>query len=104
MPSEQFIFVGFRLDATLAELFAACDESVRAFVTDPTYLETLRLSSGELVGKRIEAGAPADRLEDTVRSVMSVIARVAPGFALDPDSAQIVALEERRAQEPPAEI
>jgi hypothetical protein len=103
MPSEQFIFVGFRLEAELAERFATCGESVRVFLTDPIYLETLKLGDGELVGKRIEAGAPGDRLEDTVRSVISVIARVAPGFALEPGDARIVALEERRAPDQPPE-
>jgi hypothetical protein len=103
MPSEQFIFVGFRLEAALSERFATCGESVRVFLTPPTYLETIRLGDGELVGKRLEAGAPRDRLEDTVRSVISLIARVAPGFALTPDDARIVALEERRNQDQPAE-
>jgi hypothetical protein len=103
MSSEQFIFIGFPLEDSLAERFATCGDSVRVFFEDPTYLETVRVDGRGFVGKRIEVGAAGDRLEDTVRSVISMIARIAPGFELEPGDARLLALEERRPLEMPRE-
>ena len=99
MPSEQFIFVGFELDAALAERIGACGESDRVFMENPTYLETLAVDDRRYVGKRIEVGVPSDRLDDTVRSVISLLARLIPGFTIDPGDARIVAVEEKIPQE-----
>jgi hypothetical protein len=66
---------------------------------NPTYLETLAVDGRRYVGKRIEVGAPADRLEDTVRSVISLLARLIPDFAADPADARLIAVEERSSQE-----
>ena len=104
MPSEQFIFVGFPLGESLAERFAACGESARAFIEDPIYLETVRVGSGLFVGKRIEVGVAGDRREDAVRSVISLVERIAPGFGLTPGDARLLALEEKRPQEAPREL
>jgi len=104
MPSEQFIFIGFPLEAALAERFAACGEGSRAFLTDPLYLEVLKLGDRDYVGKRVEVGLAGDRLEDTVRSVVSLIARLAPGFEIEPGDARLLALEEKVPQEAPREM
>ena len=99
MPSEQFIFVGFELDAALTERIGACGESDRVFMEDPTYLETLVLDGRRFVGKRIEVGVPSDRIEDTARSVISLLARLIPGFSADPSDARLIAVEELHPQE-----
>jgi hypothetical protein len=99
MPSEQFIFVGFELDAPLMERIAACGESDRVFMENPTYLETLGIGDHKYVGKRIEVGASSDHLEDTVRSVISLLARIIPGFSIDPADARLIAVEEQHPQE-----
>jgi len=99
MPSEQFIFVGFELDTALMERIAACGESDRVFMENPTYLEALGVGDRRYVGKRIEVGAPSDRLEDTVRSVISLLTRLIPGFTIDPSDARLVAVEEQHPQE-----
>jgi len=99
MPAEQFIFVGFELDAALVERIAACGESDRVFMENPTYLETLAVGDHRYVGKRIEVGAPSDRLEDTIRSVISLLVRLIPGFTADPGDARLVAIEEQHPQE-----
>jgi hypothetical protein len=99
MPAEQFIFVGFELDAALTERIGACGESDRVFMENPTYLETLDVGDHRYVGKRIEVGVPADRLDDTVRSVISLLARLIPGFSIDPGDARLIAVEEKLPQE-----
>jgi len=99
MPSAQFIFVGFELDASLTDRIAACGESDRVFMENPTYLETLSVGDRRYVGKRIEVGAPRDRLEDTVRSVISLLTRLVPGFSVDPGDARLIAVEEQLQQE-----
>ena len=99
MPAEQFIFVGFELDAALMERIAACGESDRVFMENPTYLETLAVDDHRYVGKRTEVGAPSDRLDDTVRSVISLLARLIPDFTIDPGDARLVAIEEKIPQE-----
>jgi hypothetical protein len=99
MPAEQFIFVGFELDAALVERIGACGESDRVFMENPTYLETLDVGDHRYVGKRIEVGVPNDRLDDTVRSVISLLTRIIPGFTIDAGDARIVAVEERTPQE-----
>ena len=99
MPSEQFIFIGFALDAALIERIAACGESDRVFMENPTYLETLGIGDSRYVGKRIEAGASSDRIEDTVRSVISLLTRIIPGFSVAPGDARLIAVEEQHPQE-----
>jgi len=99
MPSEQFIFIGFELDAALVERIAACGESDRVFMENPTYLEALGIGDRRYVGKRIEAGASSDHLEDTVRSVISLLARLIPGFTVAPGDARLIAVEEQQPQE-----
>ena len=99
MPSAQFIFVGFELDASLTQRIAACGESDRVFMEDPTYLETVGMGGRRYVGKRVETGVPRDQLEDTVRSVISLLARLVPDYAVDPGEARLIAFEEMVQQE-----
>jgi hypothetical protein len=99
MPAEQFIFVGFELDAALAARLAECGESDRVFMENVTYLETVEAAGLKYLGKRVEVGSPADRLEDTARSVISLLARIIPGFTAQPANARLVAVEEQRPVE-----
>lgn len=96
MPSQQFIFVGFEVTGEMSAAFENCPERDRAYIEDPTYLEIARIDGEKYVGKRIASGTARDRLEDTARSVVSLLARVCGGVRLDPIDAVLIAIEERQ--------
>ncbi len=95
MSSPQFIFVGFVLDDKLREGTSACKDSDKVFLTDSVYLETLNVNGDEIIGKRIESGAPQDRLDDTARSVASLLTRVFPDFDGRANPVNIFAIEQK---------
>ena len=94
MSSDHFIFVGFERTGQVDALLDACEERDRVYLDDPTYLESIRVEDRSFVGKRIKDGAALDRIEDTARSVVSLLARVNPRWSMRPDNALILALED----------
>jgi hypothetical protein len=94
MPAEQFIFVGFEVTDGIAAGFEACEERDKVFLSDPTYLEVVEIDDRRYVGKRIASGAARDRLEDTARSVVSLLSRIDDSFSLNPTDATLIAAEE----------
>ena len=94
MSSDHFIFVGFERTEQVKGLLDACEERDRVYLDDPTYLENLSVDDRQFVGKRIKDGAALDRIEDTARSVVSLLARVNPKWTKRPDAALILALED----------
>jgi hypothetical protein len=96
MPAEQLIFVGFEVTEQLAAGLEECHERDRVYLDDPIHLETAVVDGCRFIGKRISSGAAYDRLEDTARSVVSLIARVSGEIDLDPSRAVLLALEERQ--------
>jgi hypothetical protein len=104
MPSQQFIFVGFEVTGEMSAAFDNCPERDRAYLDDPAYLEIARIDGRKYVGKRIDSGAARDRLEDTARSVVSLLARVCGGMRLDPVEAALIASEEQRDPSAPAVV
>lgn len=93
MAAEQFIFVGFEMSDEIAVAMDQCRETDRVFFEDPTYLEIAAVDGRRLIGKRLKSGAPGDRLEDTARSVVSLLSRIKPGLQLAPDRAELLAGE-----------
>lgn len=102
MPSQQFIFVGFEVSSEMTAAFEGCQERDRVYIEDPSHLEIARIEGRKYVGKRIASGAARDRLEDTARSVVSLLARVCGGVQLDPAAAALIAIEEQRDPTSPA--
>ena len=98
MSSDHFIFVGFERTAPVDALMEACEERDRVYLDDPTYLESIRVDDRQYVGKRIKDGAALDRIEDTARSVVSLLTRVNSKWAQRPDTALILALEDDGAE------
>jgi len=96
MPAEQLIFVGFEVSDEMAADFDSCRERDRVYLENPAHLEVATIDGRKYVGKRVSSGAAQDRLEDTARSVVSLLARVCGGAALDPSRAMLIAVEERQ--------
>lgn len=94
MSSDHFIFVGFERTEPVNTLMEACAERDRVYMDDISYLECIRVDDRHFIGKRIKDGAALDRIEDTARSVVSLLSRVNPKWALLPDAALILALED----------
>ena len=95
MPSEQTIFVGVTLDDRVRASMDACKESDRVFFEDPTYLEIIDLENGEYIGKRLGNSVAPDRLEDTARSVVSILNRICRVERFKPSLIEILAIEEK---------
>ena len=98
MAAEQIIFVGFEVTDEIAAAMEECREADRVFFEDPTYLEIAEIEDRKLIGKRLGTGIAGDRLEDTARSVVSLLSRISPGIEIRPDRAELIAGE----VEPPA--
>jgi len=97
MPADQFIFVGFPVDGTLEECLSVCAERDRVFRDDPTYLERVEVDGTSYIGKRADSGIQHDRLEDTARSVTSLLGRICGGTSLDPSEIRLIAIERTAA-------
>jgi len=95
MPAEQTIFVGVTLDGEVRASMDSCKESDRVFFEDPTYLEIVDLEDGEYIGKRLGNSVAPDRLEDTARSVVSILNRICGDDKFNPTLIDILAIEEK---------
>lgn len=94
MSSDHFIFVGFERTEQVDTLLDACEEKDIIYLEDPMYLESIVVNGTRFVGKRIKDGAAIDRIEDTARSVVSLLGRINRRWSLKPDAALIMAVEE----------
>jgi hypothetical protein len=94
MNSHHLIFVGFELTDKVARLFEACSDRDRVYLEDPAYLETIVVEDKRYVGKRLKAGAALDRIEDTARSVVSLLNRVNSEWKEGADTALVMAVSD----------
>ena len=95
MPPEQTIFVGITLDDEVRASMDNCKESERVFFEDPTYLEIIDLENGGYIGKRLGNSVAPDRLEDTARSVVSILNKICRDDRFNPTAIEILAIEEK---------
>ena len=95
MSSDHFIFVGFERTGQVDTLLDACEERDRVYLDDPTYLECVAVDGRRFWGKRVKDGAAIDRIEDTARSVVSLLSRVNTRWTLGPNAALVLAVEDR---------
>ncbi len=102
MSSDRFIFVGFERTAQVDSLLEVCEERDRAYLNDPEYLESIRTEGCSFIGKRIKDGAAMDRIEDTARSVVSLLTRINHNWSLKANSATIIALEDSEQSNDPS--
>ena len=102
MASEHLIFVGFELTETVSEMIEACADRDRAYLEDPAFLEIVFIDEKQYVGKRVKEGVAIDRIEDTARSVVSLLTRVNGDWSMGANQARILAVEEDGAKPPGA--
>ncbi len=93
MTDAPIIFVGFELTERLENKLDECRQRNRAFIDDPTYIETIAYEGRRFIGKRIDSGAAHDRIEDTARSVVSLIGRANPEIELSASQARLLGAE-----------
>ena len=96
MPAEQLIFVGFEVNDEMEIDFGNCKDSDRVYLDDPAHLEATTIDGRKYVGKRIKSGVARDRLEDTARSVVSLINRICGDSGLKPNQAILIAIDEQQ--------
>ncbi len=94
MSSDHFIFVGFERTSQVENLLSACEERDLLYLEDPMYLESIQVNGKRFVGKRIKDSAALDRIEDTARSVVSLLGRVNSKWSQKPDAALVIAVED----------
>jgi hypothetical protein len=94
MSSDHFIFVGFERTGQVDTLIDRCEERDKVYLSDPAYLEMIQVEGRPLIGKRIKDGAAVDRIEDTARSVVSLLTRVSSDWPFGPDAALVLAVED----------
>ena len=92
MDSEHAIFVGFSLTDQIDALLEQCAERDRIYLEDPTYLEKIVIDGKTYVGKKIKNGAALDRIEDTARSVVSLLMRVNQQLKAPAERATVIAI------------
>lgn len=86
------IFVGFKLDGSLRRLLQGLSGPDRKYVStdDHTFLTLCRDGEDLYVGKVIEDGLGADRVDDVRRNVLSIMQRLCPDVRL-PAKLEIIA-------------
>jgi len=94
MTSEQLIFVGLELTEDLARALESCRRADRVFPEDEAYLETVEIDGARYLGRRLQSGVGRDRLEDTSRNVVSLVARVSGGLEFSYRNVRLIAVEE----------
>ena len=94
MGAEQLIFVGFELTEKVSVLIDACADRDRVYLDDPTFLESVTIDGKPYLGKRVKDGIAIDRIEDTARSVVSLLTRVNDEWSSGADKALVLAVEE----------
>ncbi|MCU0664459.1 MAG: hypothetical protein MUC50_19285 [Myxococcota bacterium] len=93
MPIDQLIFVGYEINEAMRAQFDAVPPKHRAYLEDPSFLETVVIGETRYIGKRAEASCPLDRLEDAARNVVSLLNRLAPGMGYKVADTLILAVE-----------
>ena len=76
MTSEHFLFVGFEVDESTQARLDNCHERLRIYLEDSVHLERVSIDGKLHIGKRVENGTATDRIEDTARSVVSLLSRI----------------------------
>ena len=104
MGSEHLIFVGFELTEAVNTLLEACADRDRAYLEDPAFLETVSIDDRRYVGKRVRDGVAIDRIEDTARSVVSLLTRVNEKWSGSAADALVLAVEDSTDQNKKNEI
>lgn len=104
MPAKHCIFVGFKIDESLQSKLDQCQDSDRVFFEDPTYLEIVNIDGSEYIGKSIEKDSKRDRIQDTSRSVVSLLSRIASGWENSYSQTSIIGYLEEQVQNGSAPI
>jgi len=95
MTSTKFFFLGFAVDDTLDGCLSSCGKADKTFLEQPQYLERVTLEDGQFLGRRLDGeGITVSTVEDSIRNVVSLIQRVAPGWNKSTSHAVLKALEE----------
>jgi hypothetical protein len=94
MSSDHFIFVGFERTGQVDTMLSACEERDLIYLDDPMYLESIQVDGKKFVGKRIKDSAAIDRIEDTARSVVSLLGRINARWSLKPAAALVMAVDD----------
>jgi hypothetical protein len=98
MSSEHLIFVGFEMTAAVSSLLKECSDRDKVYLEDPAFLEIVTIDDHQYVGKRVKEGIAIDRVEDTARSVVSLLTRVNDKWVLGAAKALVLAAEESPQQ------
>ncbi len=103
MNTDHLIFVGFELTEKVKTLFEACADRDRIYLEDPSFLEMVSIDDKRYVGKRVKDGTAIDRIEDTARSVVSLLTRVNAEWKSGAGEALVIAVEEGEEPEKTSE-
>ncbi len=107
IESERKLFVGMRVDNKMRDQLDHCPSRDRVYFdgSDGRYLQVLRSAEDSYIGKVLDGGTPAARMDDLKRNILSILTRVAPGRHRE-DDVKIFALDEGEppplAEQPPA--
>ena len=99
MPTEQNLFIGLLVDDVVVACMENCEERDRQFIEDPMYLETVEIEGVRYIGKRIASDTSQDRVDDTARSVVSLLNRIDRVAEHKASSVRIIAFEETAGAE-----
>ena len=99
MPS---IFVGFAVTDARRESFANCSKKNLIYLENSDYLEFVTIDGCEYVGKNVKSAIASDRLEDTARSVVSLLSRVSEDWREQANQALLIAADDKEPEPKPA--
>ena len=76
---ERKLFVGLRVDNKMRDQLEHCAPRDKMYFdgSDERYLRVIRAVEDSYIGKMLDAGAPANAMDDLKRNILSILTRIA---------------------------
>jgi len=81
---EQYLIVGVKINSKLQDSLNHCLPAYQAYFqsSNPEYLQIFNINGEQILGKKIDAGANLDTLQDYVKNIKSIIKKICPELSL----------------------
>jgi hypothetical protein len=104
LVGEQPIFIGFKMDTSLAREIEALAAPLKRYVSteDSEFLRVCRLGNDRYLGKLIHERLTTERVDDIRRNIHSILGRICPETRLPQKLAILACSNEDEPFDPPS--
>ncbi len=91
---EQCLFLGIVVDGQLQKALDGTERGMRQYFTDNRYLQVIELKGNRYIGKTLHDGFPSLQIDDVVRNIHSIIAKLDPTRRLKDKDVRLYSLDD----------